>query len=325
MIIPDYWAESRARHRSKNRQITVRRFGWSETSQADAQAMADQRVRESLEKLISGEKLTRREPKVPYGGADGLPIREEVVRRAGPDVFTRNSYGSVCLNTPDVLFVDIDFHTGPPLRLFLIYFAAVLGIPVLISLLYQPRPDLIMAGLVSTVLSAWICERLHAFWLWIHGGPERMTRRRIEKFLESRPDWHLRIYRTPGGIRTIAMHRTFSADDPEVAECFEALGADRQYARMCRLQKCFRARVSPKPWRIGMTRHIRPGRGAWPAPPEVQPQRKAWIEDYENRAKAYAACRFMESAGSMSSTSRTSAVCRLHDECSRSESGLPIA
>jgi len=95
MLIPEFWAESRARHRSKNRQITVRRFGWSEASQAEAQAMADQRVRESLDRLIAGESLTRREPKVPYGGADGLPIREEVVRRAGPDVLTRNSYGAI--------------------------------------------------------------------------------------------------------------------------------------------------------------------------------------------------------------------------------------
>ncbi|MBI1323740.1 hypothetical protein GC170_11235 [bacterium] len=325
MLIPEFWAESRARHRSKNRQITVRRFGWSDTSQADAQAMADRRVQESLQRLIAGETLTRREPKVPYGGADGLPIREEVVRRAGPDVLTRNSYGALCLNSPDVLFIDIDFPTGPPLKFYAIYLAITLGIPALFTILVEPKPALIIAAVAMVVLGAWICDLIFSAWLKLQGGPERVMQRRIERFLQNRPDWHFRIYRTPAGIRAIAMHRTFLADDPEVAKCFDALGADRQYARMCRLQKCFRARVSPKPWRIGMTRHIRPGRGAWPAPPEVQPQRQAWIDDYESRSKAYAACRFMEAAGSMSTTTRTNTVCRLHDEFSRAESGLPIA
>jgi len=224
-----------------------------------------------------------------------------------------------------VLFVDIDFPTGPPLKLYAAYLAITFGIPALVTILIEPKPVLIIAAVAFVVLGAWICYFIHSGWLKLQGGPERVALRRIENFLENRPDWHLRIYRTPAGIRAIAMHRTFTADDPEVAECFASLGADRQYARMCKLQKCFRARVSPKPWRIGMTRHIRPGRGAWPALPEVQPQREAWIEDYETRAKAYAACRFLESAGSMSTTARAGAVCRLHDELSRAESGLPIA
>ena len=43
MLIPQYWAEARVQHRSPNRgtQVTLRRFGWSELSQADAQQMAD--------------------------------------------------------------------------------------------------------------------------------------------------------------------------------------------------------------------------------------------------------------------------------------------
>ena len=41
MIVPQYWAEARRRHRDSKRQITVRRFGWSDVSERDAQIMAD--------------------------------------------------------------------------------------------------------------------------------------------------------------------------------------------------------------------------------------------------------------------------------------------
>lgn len=65
--------------------------------------------------------LTRRERKTPYNGADGVPIREEVVAKNGEAVLTRNSYGALCLNTSEVLFIDVDNEqlVSPPLVLVL--------------------------------------------------------------------------------------------------------------------------------------------------------------------------------------------------------------
>src|ERR1700743_1406360 len=97
MIVPDYWAEARRQHRTVNGQITVRRFAWSLTDEADAQVMAGQRADEALQRLLSGEKLDRRERKVAYNGAVGVPIREEVLSRHGEEVITRNAYGARCL------------------------------------------------------------------------------------------------------------------------------------------------------------------------------------------------------------------------------------
>ena len=102
MIVPQFWAESRLQHRKKGKQITLRRFGWSDSSQADAQSNADARVKEALARVLTGEKLPRRDPKIPYNGADGVPIREEIVSRHGETIITRNSYGARCLNTPNV-------------------------------------------------------------------------------------------------------------------------------------------------------------------------------------------------------------------------------
>ena len=44
MIVPTYWAEARVQQRAGDRQVTVRRFGWSDAGQDDAQAMADARA-----------------------------------------------------------------------------------------------------------------------------------------------------------------------------------------------------------------------------------------------------------------------------------------
>lgn len=94
MIVPKFWAEGRQQHRTKGRQVTVRRFGWSDTSQADAQQSADVRVKQALDRILSGEKLARTDPKIPYNGAAGVPIREEIVDRQGETIITRNSYGA---------------------------------------------------------------------------------------------------------------------------------------------------------------------------------------------------------------------------------------
>ena len=107
---------------------TVRRFGWSDASQADAQANADARAAAVLERVLAGESLARRERKVPFNGADGLPIREEIVARNGDVVITCNSYGARCLNSPNALFADVDYVVAPPPPLFLVTLLVLVGL-----------------------------------------------------------------------------------------------------------------------------------------------------------------------------------------------------
>src|SRR5256885_4547746 len=113
MLVPKFWAEGRLQESSAEKPITVRRFGWSDESRANAQAMADARAHEAMQRLLRGEKLPRRDLKRPYNGSEGVPIREEIVASYGDTVLTRNSYGAVCLNTPNVLFADVDFSDSP--------------------------------------------------------------------------------------------------------------------------------------------------------------------------------------------------------------------
>jgi hypothetical protein len=329
MIVPQFWAEGRLQHREHGghrRQVTIRRFGWSDTSQAEAQASADARAAEAMARVLAGEKnLPRSEPKIPYNGAAGVPIREQIVERHGEDVITRNSYGARCLNTPDVLFADVDFPDEPSIRLRLWLFAAaiVAGIGAGWALGSKGIGLLVAVGLL--VFSGTIARALLRMTLAAGGGAENAARTRIARFVARHPDWRLRVYRTPAGLRVIAVHRPFAPDEPAVAECFAALRTDPVYVAMCRNQQCFRARLSAKPWRIGIAGHLRPRPGVWPVAPERLPVRDAWIADYEQQAAAYAACTFVEELGGGVTHPRPQAVVELHDAQSGALELRPMA
>jgi hypothetical protein len=312
MIVPKFWAEAVLKSRTRKRQITVRKLGWSDDGPDEAQAMAELRAADALARIERGEPLTRRERKAAYNVGEGVPIREEIVQRLGETVITRNVYGARCLNTPNVLFADLDFDPWPSQRL--IALAAVLILAAGFAAWYAGNVALFVLIVVVGIFSSLITVFLYRFVLRTRGGIEGIARRRVEAFLASHPDWNVRLYRTPAGIRLLATHRTFDPREPEVAECFAALKVDPLYALLCHNQNCFRARVSPKPWRIGRPSPRKSEIGVWPVKPERMVERQRWISEYEAAAHEFAACRFLAELGSGHSVPATRDVQRLHDE-----------
>lgn len=330
MQIPQYWGEARVQekfgrgHPCGRVSLTVRRFGWSDGSQAEAQAMAEARARDAFDRILAGERLPKSEPRVPYD-AEGLPIREEIVARHGNEVITRNSYGARCLNSPDVLFADVDFAPvpTPPWRWHLFALAVALGV----ACGARVHPVAGIAAFIACLVVVGAIRRAAARRRHRRqdGGPEARALAPVKAFMAANPDWHLRVYRTPNGFRLLAMHRTFDPLDPQVARFFEAIGADAYYALSCRHQHCFRARVSGKPWRMGMRGHMPRGRSVWPIAEEHRPERERWVAEYERKAEGFAACRFAEALGSRDYVSATQSVQRLHDDLCRAHSDLPLA
>lgn len=320
MIVPDYWAEAHHQYRSKGKQVTVRRYGWSMVSEAEALAMAETRVADALQRILSGDKIDRRERKVAYNGASGVPIREEVLARHGEEVITRNAYGAHCLNSPRALFADIDFATTTGARPIVLVFAALVSLAVVAGWLMD-RWSLVPALLLSSLLLAYPMATLGArIIIGIRGGTANIARRRLSKFVAKNPSWNLRLYRTPAGFRLLATHQPFDATALEVQKFFAAVGADPVYVRMCANQRCFRARLTAKPWRIGIADHLRPRPGVWPVQPDKLAIRRQWIEKYEKIAADYAACRYVESLGSGVIHPEIKAVVNLHDRESRAGS-----
>ena len=325
MMVPQYWAEGRIQKRVDGRQVTVRRFGWSDSSQQDAQAKADARTQEAFQRIAAGEPLERREAKAAYNGSEGVPIREEIVSRHGEAIVTRNLYGARCLNTPNVLFADIDFGKGPGVGLWAGGTALMLIGAWFIGLTQRSWTYGLMAGALAFLLGGPVAAILNRLRSLAAGGEERRATARLARFVQQHPQWSLRLYRTPAGLRVMAVHRTFDPSEAEVADCFRAWGTDPIYVRMCQNQCCFRARVSPKPWRIGVDNHIRPRPGVWPVNPASLPERTRWIEAYERMARDHASCRFVAAMGSTVLDPTAATVRQLHDELCQANTSLPIA
>ncbi|WP_028454024.1 hypothetical protein [Chitinilyticum litopenaei] len=326
MIVPAYWAEARQTLRHNGRNHTVHRFGWSDLSEADAAGIAQQRVEAAVAALVSGEAIALRERKMPYNGADGVPIREEIVGRHDDVVLTRNSYGAICLNAPDALFVDIDFTEDSPFAGKLASFAALCALAVLAGYLAQAKWVYVLGLLVALIAATPLARLVARLARAAQGGEQQQALRRIDAFLATRPDWLIRVYRSYAGLRLLVMHRPFAPDETETQALFAAVAADPVYVRMCRHQRCFRARLSPKPWRIGMPDALKPRPGVWPVRSEALPQRQAWVEAYTARASDYASCHFLAEYGRGQPHAKLQAIAELHDEACRAlDAARPLA
>ncbi|WDQ17686.1 hypothetical protein [Rhodopirellula sp. P2] len=325
MIVPEHWAEASDRIDGAKTKRLVKRFGWSDVSVEEAQRHANQRVADAIAEMQRGEMLPFTEPKVAYNGADGLPIREEIIDRRGDAVLTRNGYGALCLNTPDVLFADVDVPHSSGCMVYLgTFVVSVVGLFLVAHQLDITNP--IFLVLFLSMLSAAIFGSLiETVRRRVSGTPHTIARKRIASFAKSHPQWKLRLYETPMGFRVLVTHATFDPRGAEALDFFDRIQADPVYVRMCFNQNCFRARVSPKPWRIGMSEHMKPRPGVWPIAPERLPVREAWVKQYDRARQQHAACRYVDSFGNGRPCREANEVQRWHDELSAANQAWPIA
>lgn len=262
-------------------------WGWSDVSLAAAQAAARERAAK-VDALLRGS--ARPDRAAEY--YPGQPMREPVLRElAGPDgglaaVVTRNTYGADILNAADALFVDVDLPEPAQPGLLARLFGAKAPPPG------QPSPA------------------------------ESAAVARAEAWANAHPGWGWRVYRTAAGLRLLATHATFDPADPFVREAFRQLQADPLYARLCVSQACFRARLTPKPWRVGLRGE--PPRWPW-AEAATEQVFAAWERAYRQAAQAHATCTLVRTIGTTEIHPDLRALVVLHDEACKVGSGLPLA
>ena len=126
-----------------------------------------------------------------------------------------------------------------------------------------------------------------------------------------------RIYETFQGARVIVLGREFSTKDRSTYEMMNDFNCDRLYVAICRKQGCFRARLTPKPYRMNMqaykVRYPRDGNDF-----EFQ----TWLSIYEQASSNFHVCNLVEQMGA--SQYVTDAV-QLHDEITGVGMNLPLA
>lgn len=325
MIIPKYWAEHKERRKCSPKSITVKRIGWSDISQADAEIMAQKRVNEAFEKINSGEHVIFIERRVAYNGADGMPIREEILNKVREAVITRNTYGAQCLNVQNVFFADIDYNLN-----FSSYIdKIIIGVGAFISLIiliilkdgYKAISAFVIFSLLGFILKK-ICFNEHDKKL---KSAEKMAFDNIELFCQKHSEFKFRVYKTPAGLRLLAINNNYNPKDKATVDFMKELGSDPNYIQMCINQNCFRARVSPKPWRINLKESLPHKTSIWPYTPEKLEARQKWVDKYELKSQNYASCKYIQTIGTGEECRDALRIQELHDELSRANEDLPIA
>lgn len=309
--IPRYWAsveevvtfpDTGAFH------LTIR--GSSDLTVEDAERDA----RERFDRLVAagGPERGRRDHE--YYPDRRLP--EELLEEIrGPDgellaAITRNRYGAAVLNTDAVLISDIDISapTAPsrsaPSTQSGGFFSRLFGGARTRSPAPADPEDPDEYGLPA---------------IGARGEEHQRILRMIEDFGTRHPELGVRTYRTRNGFRLLLTGSGAGPGSDRARELMGELHSDRLYMTLCRVHDSYRARLTPKPWRIG----IRRPHGGGPSSAGVG-QDQRWVEKYEAASREVAVCRLIETAGPGPDRMEQQII-DLHDRAVKSDSGLRLA
>jgi hypothetical protein len=130
-------------------------------------------------------------------------------------------------------------------------------------------------------------------------------------------DFGVRVYETHSGIRLILEGKALDPRSKEAKNLLRSFHTDQVYSALCRKQNCYRARLTPKPYRIKM----KPIRLLYPYEGKDRYRIAEWIEEYDSRSQGFSTCRLVQTIRSHVA----SPVVRYHDEKTKAQSSLPLA
>jgi hypothetical protein len=147
-------------------------------------------------------------------------------------------------------------------------------------------------------------------------------RQAIAELAAKHPELTLAVYETHSGFRVFVLDREFDPGSDESTTLLTELGSDKLYTRLCSAQECYRARLTPKPWRCGMGR-----------PPNDYPRAEAarqrefesWLDRYRQKSSEYAVCRPEATYGDQRPSSQAERLQLMHDEATIRASATHLA
>jgi hypothetical protein len=207
-----------------------------------------------------------------------VEIREEILRLIDDhSAITRNRYGAQVLNAEKLLILDID------------------------------KPKSIGGGLAGLFRKK-------------DTRPPKEQIFDAVRQLAAAPkyrEYGFRIYETFQGARVIVVGREFEARNRETMDIMREFHCDQLYMAICQKQGCFRARLTPKPYRMNMRRY----KVQFPREGEDTEFRE-WLEDYERESRSFNVCRLIEQVGAKHVPSE---VIQIHDEITGVHFRQPLA
>lgn len=271
-------------------------YGGSNISPADARQQGQQQLDRIQSRLAEGGGFG------PYGYADRAvrePILDELQsgdRTAA--IITRNAYGAHVLNTPSIMFADIDLPGDqspvPTIPEWVDWFSFIPGIRRRIAEVRKMLADR-QANRHSTALE------------------------RIREIVARHSDLGMRVYRTAAGLRCLVTNQTWDPCGEPTQQLLTGLNSDPLYVRLCHTQRCFRARLTGKPWRMGLGNPPQRICGGQAQSSELA----GWLGQYEQRHPGYSVCRYLETIGRQEVSPLVEPVLAVHDTLCVGE--LPLA
>ena len=285
MNIPKFWAKTEQSVAGPKKKYFLSNWAGSDISVEDARQKAAARAQEIARKVALGDPLDR------YGYCD-RPLREEIKEavqnrfRDEVGVVTRNAYGALILNATSAMFIDIDIPD-----------------------IHKSQKRGLFGGGKKESFS------LDPYMPAIHN---------VETWTGKHPEYGIRIYATFAGLRCLILNTVFKPKADHATEILRDLQSDPLYMRLCAAQECFRARLTPKPWRCGMRQ---PGGGLrFPREnPQAEEAFRRWEKQYEAASEKFSSCYFVKQVGSRNIHPDVEAVMAYHDRVARAASGLPLA
>ena len=306
MEIPRYWkqiVEKATFSQSKSLHLTI--WGHSNHSYEEAGKNAKSRL-ERVKNLLNSDSKAEEDFYYPVSGV----IHEDILETINSDdkqknLVTRNHYFSQVLNTSHMMFVDMDV----------------------------PLKELKKKTFWNKLLGK--SKEIDEFNKKETKNQFAKAFRKIESFVDQHPEFSFRVYRTYAGYRLIATHKLISPTSDEAKNIFMSLGADKLYSKLCQIQKCFRARLTPKFWRLPDKFKDKPGIRFCLKPgmfesmtPEQEAQvtyYKEWIKQYEKSHTSHATCRYIKTLGSTKILDQLKPLIQHHDKVTQAESRKPLA
>ena len=123
-------------------------------------------------------------------------------------------------------------------------------------------------------------------------APEQRLLATLRQVGAEHPELSMRLYRTAKGWRILFSGPGIELGSPLVDTLFTRLHVDPLYSALCRKQACWRARLTPKPWRLKLPRCPQPASSE-----EAATLQEDWVQQYNRACSGHAVCRLVESLG----------------------------
>lgn len=166
-------------------------------------------------------------------------------------------------------------------------------------------------------------------WWWkslFRSAAERQRLRldALRQWIDNHPSWGARVYSTAAGFRVLITHHPFQVRDAAIQDLMRLTQTDRLYQRLCLFQECFRARLTPKPWRLmPMLDRVqwRPlAEGETRTREDVQ-----WLADYKKASDRHSVCHLLFQWGNPCIHEDLVDLVTFHDQCCHVTLNQPLA